>query len=178
MSLTRRKNKSMEQSSSWGADNRSAGQEYPHDVWNTKAHYHFNNNPPLELTLSQTNPIHIFISNFLTPILILSYHLCIGSSVVSFLQVFWLKFWKNYHLSHACYIPRPFHPPKFEHSNIWWALKSMKLFMQFPLDFLPLSKVQMFSSALCPQTFSVLANLTLFFQIKKYFYVSLADLFM
>jgi len=41
------------------------------------------------------------------------------------------------HISYACYIPRPSHPPWFDHpTNIWWNVQAVKfLIMQSSLSF-------------------------------------------
>jgi hypothetical protein len=43
-----------------------------------------------------------------------------------------LNFVRIFHLSHACYMPRPTHPPRFDHpNNTWWSVNVMKpLIMQ------------------------------------------------
>jgi hypothetical protein len=47
-------------------------------------------------------------------------------------------------ISHPRYIPRPSHPPLFDHpNNIWWRLQTVELLMQFPpvtRHFIPLRR--------------------------------------
>jgi len=65
----------MEQSPSWEDDSRSAGQDIPHLLLNTKVYFIVHKGSTLEAILIQTNPVHTFISylpkiNFNRPIIL------------------------------------------------------------------------------------------------------------
>jgi hypothetical protein len=115
----------VEQSPSWEADSHSASQ-IPRLLWNPKIHYRIHNSPPLVSDLSQMNPVHISPTYFpkihsniilsCTP----SYSLIFRFSDQNFVRIS--------HLSSACYIPCPPHPPWFDHpNNFWWSVQVMKL---------------------------------------------------
>jgi len=71
---------SMEQSPSWEANSRLAGQEIFLVSFNPKVHYRVHKSLPL-VCLDQLNPSHGLTSYFfLRSILILSYHLRLGAS--------------------------------------------------------------------------------------------------
>jgi hypothetical protein len=55
----------MEQSLSWEANRFAASQEIPRILWNPKVYYRIHKCPSHVAILSQFNPIHIPISNFL-----------------------------------------------------------------------------------------------------------------
>jgi hypothetical protein len=59
---------------------RSASQEIPRLLRNSSLHYRVHKSPPPVPILSQMNPIHILISYFFKPRLILSFSLGIGRS--------------------------------------------------------------------------------------------------
>jgi hypothetical protein len=96
-----------EQSPSLEADNYSAGQEIPRLLWSPKFHYRVHNSLPLVRTLSQVNPVYIFLpyfprthSNITSPSTPRSFELSLPFrfSDQNFLCIF--------HRSHACYMPR------------------------------------------------------------------------
>jgi hypothetical protein len=63
-----------------------------------------------------------------------------------------------YLVSHACYMPRPSYPPRFEYSdNIWWSVNFVKLLI---LQSSPASRhlFQMFSALLFPFYFNPNCN--------------------
>jgi hypothetical protein len=55
---------SMEQSTTWEVDNRSAGQKIPRFLWNPKFHYRVHN-APLDPILNHFNPVHSVTPYFL-----------------------------------------------------------------------------------------------------------------
>jgi len=66
----------MEQSTSWQADSRSAGQEIPSLLWNSRFQYRFHTNPPPSTILIYLNPVHK-LTIFSWSVLILSSYLCL-----------------------------------------------------------------------------------------------------
>jgi hypothetical protein len=130
-------------SPSWEANSHLPSQKIPHLLWNPKVHYCVQNSPPLVHILSQINPVHILTtyffkirSNIILPSTPKS------SRVVSCLQVFRSTFCTHL-ISHAYYMPRPTHPPRFDHPNsIWWCIdvkKSSLCGLLQPPALLPLS---------------------------------------
>jgi hypothetical protein len=56
------------------------------------------------------------------------------------------------HVPHSSYMPRPSHPPSFDHPNIWRRIQIMKFFIMLfpsPCYFLPYTPNMIFSLALC-----------------------------
>jgi hypothetical protein len=98
-----------ELSSSWGAANFAATQEFPSILWNPKVHYRVHKSRPLLPILSHISPI-CTIPSYLRSILILSTHVRLGLPSD-------LYFWLSHQypicipvLPHSCYMPRSFHP--------------------------------------------------------------------
>jgi hypothetical protein len=103
---------SMQHSPSWEANSHSASQEIPHLLRNLKVHYHVHKSPSLILIISKMHPVHTFPSNFPE----------INSNII-FSPMPRSSKWshpfrfsdQNFvyisHLSHACYMPYPSHPP-------------------------------------------------------------------
>jgi hypothetical protein len=91
----------MEKSPSWEANSHSASQEIPCPLWNPKVHYCVHKSPPLDLVLSQMNPVHTFQPHFPKIRLIFSSHLHIvlpfkcSDQNLAYIS----------HLPHVCYIP-------------------------------------------------------------------------
>jgi hypothetical protein len=144
----------MEQSPSWEANSHSANQKTPRPIWNSNVYYRVHKS--CHGSLSQMNPVHIS----LRPILVLSSYQWLGLPSSIFLLVSLPKLCILVASFHACYIPRPSHPPWLRHPNIWWSVQVMKLFtVQFSPAFRfsrQLDQNILFSTPkLCSQTPSV-----------------------
>jgi len=124
----------MQQSPSWEADRFSASQEIPCFLWDPKVHYRIHKRLPPVPILRQLDPIHSPTSHFLKIHLNVIFPITLGSSN-------WPLFLRFPHqipvytssLPHTCYMPRPFHPFRFDHpNNIRWGVQIIKLIiMQF-----------------------------------------------
>jgi hypothetical protein len=111
---------SVELCPSWKTVSRSTTQEFPKILGNRKIHYRVHKGSPLDLNLSQMNPVHI------SP---LFSHLGLGLPSVLFSWCFPAKTPASTPLlSQACYMPCPSHPPWH---FIWRRILVIKLLVQF-----------------------------------------------
>jgi len=107
------------------ANNHSPGQEILRLLWHSKVRYYAHNTLPVVHILDQMHPVHTFppyfpkiYTNIILPSTLWS--LPFRFSDQNFVYIS--------HLSHACYMPRPSHPPWLDHPNrIRWSLRVMKL---------------------------------------------------
>jgi hypothetical protein len=108
----------VEQSPSSEANNHSASQEIPRPSWNPKVHYRVHKDPSLLYILSQMHPLHTLPSYFpkIHSNSILSFKPIPSKWSLPFTHsnqnIIWI-----YYISYPCYISRPCHPPRFDHSN-------------------------------------------------------------
>jgi hypothetical protein len=121
----------MVQNPSREANSCSASQEIPYLGLKDPLYVH--KGLPLDLILSQINPVFTFTSCFKIYL-----NIVLSSISVSPKWSLPLRFsdWNLVlisHLSHVCYIPCPPHPSWFDNTyNIWWKIQFVKLFiMQF-----------------------------------------------
>jgi len=95
-----------------------------HVLWNPKADYRAHKNTPLDLILNQFHPVHKLTVCFLK----ICYNTIHQSTFCSRKLLSHLNSLCISHIFHACYIPRPSHPPWFDHpNNIWWSIHVTKL---------------------------------------------------
>jgi hypothetical protein len=135
---------SMEKSPSWEADTHSASQEISRLLWNPKVHYRVRKIPSPVRIMSQMNPVHTFPPYFrkIHPNIILP-----STPRSSEWSLPPKSFNQNivgiYCISHACYMPHPFHPPWLDLNTMGWSVQVMKLLIvqSSPASclFLPLS---------------------------------------
>jgi hypothetical protein len=117
----------------WGAASCAATQELPNILWNPKVHYRVHKSPSLVLSWAksiQSIPPHPIS---LRDISILSTHLRLGLPTGLFPSGILAKILYAFLFPHSCYISRPSHPPRLDHSNhAWRRIQVMKLhIMQF-----------------------------------------------
>jgi hypothetical protein len=98
----------MEQNLSYETNSCLGSQQIPHLLWNLKVCDHVHQTLSLVPVLSQINPIKTLPPNFLTSILILSYHVCLGLLSGLSLQTSQTKFYMHFsspqHVKHALLI--------------------------------------------------------------------------
>lgn len=137
----------MQMSLSWEANSCSDTQGIPSIIWNPKAHYHVHRSPTLVSMLSQLNPILIPPSYFFKRICNIILHLLPGDFGSSF---------QNFvYTSHMCYVRCP---SRCDHpENMWRGVQlwSFSYAVCPKLLLLDPTKVQIFLSALCSQTYAV-----------------------
>jgi hypothetical protein len=124
----------MKHSPSWEANRFSTTQEFLRILWNPKVHYLIQKFPPTLSFLSYLNPVHAPTSHFL------KIHLNIippptpGSSK-------WPLSFRFPHqnplytstLPHTCYLPRPSHSSRVDHSNNKSLSSSLCSFLYSPV---------------------------------------------
>jgi len=118
----------MERSPSWEANNHSSNPKIPCLLWNPKVHYRVHKSTSLDLNLSQMHPVHKFPpsypkihSNLIFPLMARSSE-CTFPYKFSNRNIVCIS-----HLSHACYMPRPFHPLLDRPNDIQWSVRVIKL---------------------------------------------------
>ena len=155
---------SLEQSPSWESNKFSASQEIPRNFWNPKVNYCIHKSPPPVPILSQNNPVHTLYPAFWGPTLILCSIYASVFQVASFPQVSPPK--PCMHVSFPPYIPHA--PPIllfliFHLSNIWWAVRIIKLLLKhsspFPF-YLVLPRLLILLSSLFSNTLSLCSCLS------------------
>jgi hypothetical protein len=107
----------MEQNPSSEASSHSGSQEIPCFLWNPMVNHCVHKNPPLATILSHMHPVHTFPPYF--PMIHSNIiHLCVVLPSGLFPSGFPANILYGFpHLTHACYMTHPFHPPRFDHPN-------------------------------------------------------------
>jgi hypothetical protein len=123
-----------EPSPSWGTGNCAAPQELPSIIWNPNVQYRVYKSHPLIPILSHINPVHTILS-YLSKIRFNIVH-----PPTSWSSQRSLSFWLFHRcpiciplLQNSCYMPRPSHPSRLDHSKYTWRRVQVTklLIMQF-----------------------------------------------
>jgi len=127
----------------WETSNHSAIQDIRSLLCDVKFHYRGHKCPQMVPILSHMHPVHTFPSYFPN----IHSNIIFPSTPCSSMWSLPSKFYDQSfvyvsHLSHTCYMPRPSHPPPYDHpNNIWWSVLVMKLLIMqsspFPYHFFP-----------------------------------------
>ena len=105
----------MEHNPSWEANRFSAGQEFPHILWNSKVRCHIHKCLPLVPILSQIDPVHALTTHFLNINLNIILPSTPGLLCGLFPSSFPTKTLHNLSSPHTCYMPHPSHSYRFDH---------------------------------------------------------------
>jgi hypothetical protein len=105
-----------EHSPPWEANSHSASQEIPRLLRNPKVHYHVHKGQLMVPIHSQVNTLHTF-SPYIPKIQFNSTFPSMPRSYEWSLRILRLQFCMHFYLSHACYVSRPSHDPRFDHPN-------------------------------------------------------------
>ena len=120
---------SMEQSSSWEANQFSASQEIPRILWNPKVHYCIHRSLPPVPILSHLDPFHASTSHMLK----IHFNIILPSTSGASKRSHSPRFSHQnpvytYRLLRTCYMPRPSHSFRFNHpKNIEWEVQIITL---------------------------------------------------
>jgi hypothetical protein len=148
---------------SWEAYSLSSSEEIPGLLRSPKVHYLVHKGPPLVPILSQMHPILTFppcfpkINSYIIPPATLrssKWFLPFRFSDQNFVC--------TSHLSSACYMPLPSHPPWHERpTNIWWSIQVMKLLSMQSSSTSSLLGTNILLNALFSKTFNLCSSLSM-----------------